>query len=134
MSIAIKICGLKTRETLEAAIAAGADFVGFNFYPPSPRFLEYVAASELGRATPHSVRRVGVFVDASDETLDRAIEAASLDLLQLHGDESPERISAVRARFGLPIIKALPIADPADVTARAPAGIRFTCSSWWSRL
>ena len=115
MSIVVKICGLKTRETLEAAVAVGADFIGFNFYPPSPRFLSFAAASELAGGTPKSVRRVGVFVDASDETLERAIEAASLDLLQLHGDEPTERVSALKARFGLPIIKALAIAHPADV-------------------
>ncbi len=115
MSIVVKICGLKTRETLEAAVAVGADFVGFNFYPPSPRFLSFAAASELAGGTPKSVRRVGVFVDASDETLERAIEAASLDLLQLHGDEPPERVNAIKARFALPIIKALAIAVPADV-------------------
>ncbi|MHA1537846.1 MAG: phosphoribosylanthranilate isomerase [Alphaproteobacteria bacterium] len=115
MSVAVKICGLSTAETLDAAIAAGADFVGFNFYPPSPRYLSLPAAPELARRTPTSVRRVGVFVDASDETLERAIEAAGLDLLQLHGDEPPERVAAVKARFGLPIIKALAIAGPADV-------------------
>ncbi|MCZ6860253.1 MAG: phosphoribosylanthranilate isomerase [Alphaproteobacteria bacterium] len=115
MSIAVKICGLKTRQTLEAAVAAGADFVGFNFYSPSPRFLSFEAASELAGGTPQSVRRVGVFVDASDETLERAIKAASLDLLQLHGEEPPERVSALKARFGLPIIKALAIAVPTDV-------------------
>ena len=115
MSIAVKICGLKTRETLEAAIAAGADFVGFNFYPPSPRYLEIAAAPELASATPPSVRRVGVFVDASDEIIGRAVEACSLDYLQLHGDENPERIAAVKARFGLPVIKALALAVPADV-------------------
>lgn len=115
MSIAVKICGLKTQQALDAAIGAGADFVGFNFYPPSPRFLEISAAPELAGATPPSVRRVGVFVDASDEIIGRAIEAGSLDLLQLHGDEHPERVAAVKARFGLPIIKALAIAVPADV-------------------
>ncbi len=115
MSIAVKICGLTTRDTLEAAVRAGADFVGFNFYPPSPRFLELAAAPELAGATPPSVRRVGVFVDASDEMIERAIEAAGLDLLQLHGDEPPERLAAIKARFGLPIIKALAIAGPADV-------------------
>ena len=124
MSIVVKICGLKTRETLEAAVAVGADFIGFNFYPPSPRFLSFAAASELAGGTPKSVRRVGVFVDASDETLERAIEAASLDLLQLHGDEPTERVSALKARFGLPIIKALAIAHPADVDrAHAYAGL-----------
>lgn len=115
MSIAVKICGLTTRDTLEAAARAGADFVGFNFYPPSPRFLEFSAAPELAGATPPSVRRVGVFVDASDETLERAVKAAGLDLLQLHGDEPPARVAAIKARFNLPIIKAIAIAGPADV-------------------
>lgn len=124
MSIAVKICGLKTRETLEAAVAGGAEFVGFNFYPPSPRFLPFAAASEIAGAAPNSVGRVGVFVDADEETLERAIAAAGLDLLQLHGDEPPERVAALKARFGLPVIKAITIAVAADVDrAQAFAGL-----------
>jgi len=115
MSVIVKICGLTTTETLDAAVEAGADFVGFNFYPPSPRFLSFAAASALAVGTPKSVGRVGVFVDAEDETLGRAIEATGLDFLQLHGDEPPERVAAIKARFGLPIIKAVTIAGPADV-------------------
>ena len=127
MSVTVKICGLTTPETLDAAVAAGADFVGYNFYPPSPRYLSLEAAPDLTARTPKSVRRVGVFVDASDEILARAIEAAGLEFLQLHGAEPPERVTAIKARFGLPVIKAVAIAGPADVDGAEA----FACLADW---
>lgn len=121
--LAIKICGLITPETLEAAIKARADHVGFNFYPPSPRYLTPAAAPDLAARAEGRIMRVGLFVDADDAAIAEAVSAARLDAIQLHGQESPERAAQVRARFGLPIWKALSVASAADVDrAEAYAG------------
>jgi phosphoribosylanthranilate isomerase len=120
MSILVKICGLKSPETLEVALAAGADMVGFVFFAPSPRNLSLADARSL---VPHVCGRalkVALSVDAADVELEQIVEAIRPDLLQLHGSEPPERVSAVRRRFGLPVMKALPIAERADL-----ARIRF---------
>ncbi len=118
--LAIKICGLTTPDTLDAAIEARADHVGFNFFPPSPRYLPLPAAAELAARAEGRIGRVGLFVDAGDEAIGAALAAARLDALQLHGAEPPERAAQVKARFGLPVWKALPVATAADV-ARAGA-------------
>lgn len=117
---AIKICGLTTPETLDAAIKARAEYVGFNFYPPSPRYLSPRDAAALSARAEGRTQRVGLFVDASDETIAEFLAAARLDAIQLHGAETPERAAQVKARFGLPVWKALSIASEADV-ARANA-------------
>ena len=112
---AIKICGISTALTLGAALKAQADYVGFVFYPPSPRHLTLAEAAGLSaQAAGHSLR-VGLFVDADDALLGDAVAAAQLDVLQLHGAESPARVAELKARFGLPVWKALPIAARADV-------------------
>ena len=112
---AIKICGISTAQALEAALKAQADYVGFVFYPPSPRHLTLAEAAGLSaQAAGHSLR-VGLFVDADDALLGDAVAAAQLDVLQLHGAESPARVAELKARFGLPVWKALPIAARADV-------------------
>lgn len=116
----IKICGLITPETLDAAIKARAEYVGFNFYPPSPRYLSPRDAAALSARAEGRTQRVGLFVDASDETIAEFLAAARLDAIQLHGAETPERAAQVKARFGLPVWKALSIASEADV-ARANA-------------
>lgn len=116
----IKICGLTTPETLDAAIKARAEYVGFNFYPPSPRYLSPRDAAALSARAEGRTQRVGLFVDASDETIAEFLAAARLDAIQLHGAETPERAAQVKARFGLPVWKALSIASEADV-ARANA-------------
>lgn len=105
-------------DALEAAVGAGADYVGFVFYPPSPRSLEVETAAALA-AEARGVKRVGVFVDPDDDLLDRVLEAVPLDLLQLHGGESPDRVRAVKDRTGLPVIKAVPIAGRDDLVAAA---------------
>ncbi len=111
----IKICGISTPGALEAAIKARASYVGFVFYPPSPRHLELPDAAELSaRAAGHTLR-VGLFVDPTDALLGDAVAAARLDVLQLHGKESPERVAQLKARFGLPVWKALQVAARADV-------------------
>ncbi|HEX8057071.1 MAG TPA: phosphoribosylanthranilate isomerase [Novosphingobium sp.] len=117
---AIKICGLTTAETLEAAIRTRADYVGFNFFPLSPRFLSLKEAPAMAARAEGRITRVGLFVDAADETIAETVAAAKLDALQLHGGETPERAAQVKARFGLPVWKALSVASESDV-ARAHA-------------
>jgi phosphoribosylanthranilate isomerase len=115
MPVLIKICGLKTPEALDAALVAGADLVGFVFFPPSPRNLGIEPARALGAKVQGRAKKVALSVDATDDELERAIEALKPDMLQLHGKESPERVVAVRSRFGLPVMKALPIEYKSDL-------------------
>ena len=115
---AIKICGLKTPETLDAAIKARADYAGFVFFPPSPRHVELAVAAQLTARVEGKIKRVALTVDADDATIGEILSAARLDALQLHGKETPERTAQVKARFGLPVWKALSVATKDDV-ARA---------------
>jgi phosphoribosylanthranilate isomerase len=115
MSILVKICGLRSPETLDAALAAGADMVGFVFFVPSPRNLSFADARALGGRVRGRAVKVALTVDAGDAQLAEIIAAIKPDLLQLHGSEAPERVSAVRGRFGLPVMKALPVAERADL-------------------
>ncbi|RQW44584.1 phosphoribosylanthranilate isomerase [Novosphingobium sp. LASN5T] len=116
----IKICGITTPQALSATIKARAEYVGFNFYPPSPRFLAFAQAPALAEQAQGRVTRVGVFVDTDDAFLAEAVAAARLDAIQLHGHEAPDRAAQIRARFGLPVWKVLSVATAADV-ARAGA-------------
>jgi phosphoribosylanthranilate isomerase len=116
MSLLVKICGLKTPETLDAALDAGADMVGFVFFPPSPRNVGYEAVRALGERVRGRAQKVALSVDAGDEQLAAIIAALKPDLLQLHGKETPDRVITVRARFGLPVMKVLPIAERADLS------------------
>lgn len=118
--LAIKICGLTTPDALEAAIEARADYAGFVFFPASPRNLALSDAAALATRAEGRIARVGLFVDATDDAIGKALAAAGLDALQLHGQETPERTAQLRARFGLPVWKALSVAAAADV-ARADA-------------
>ena len=111
----VKICGLKTLEALDVALESGADLVGFVFFPPSPRHLGLEAARALGARVQGRAGKVALTVDADDATLAGVVEALKPDLLQLHGVETPERITALRARFGLPVMKAVPIAERKDL-------------------
>jgi phosphoribosylanthranilate isomerase len=120
MSVLIKICGLKTPLALDAALDAGADLVGFVFFAPSPRHIGYEAARALGARVAGRARKVAVSVDAGDDLLQAAIAALQPDVLQLHGRETPERVALVRSRFGLPVVKALPVSERADL-----AGVRL---------
>ena len=115
MSIEVKICGINTPEALRAAVEGGADYVGLNFYPPSPRSVTLEQAAALAAAAPPGVGKVGVFVDVDDETIAGTLAAVGLDMLQLHGAESPARVSEIRARFGLPVMKVVKIAGEDDV-------------------
>jgi len=115
---AIKICGISTADALEAAIKARADYVGLNFFAPSPRYVDARQAADLGARAAGRIGRVGVFVDAKDDVIGEAVAAAALDAIQLHGEETPERAAQIRSQFGVPVWKALPIASLADI-ARA---------------
>ncbi len=115
MNVKVKICGLSTPETLTAAVDAGADFVGFVFYGPSPRSLAPDDARALSAQVPAHVKTVALVVDASDEELAAIIDAISPDYIQAHGSETPERISEIRQRFGTPVIKAIKIREPDDL-------------------
>jgi phosphoribosylanthranilate isomerase len=117
MSVAVKICGLNSAESVAAAVTGGARFVGFVFYPPSPRHLTIEQAAALARTVPAGVTKVGVFVDPDDDFLTRLLDKAPLDILQLHGKETPERLQAIKARFGKMAMKAVPIAEEADLDA-----------------
>jgi phosphoribosylanthranilate isomerase len=115
MAVAAKICGLSSTEGVAAAVDGGAAFVGFNFFPPSPRAITPAQAAVLCALVPAEVQRVGLFVDAEDQAIAAVLEVVPLDLLQFHGSESIERVRQARARFGLSIIKAIPIAGADDV-------------------
>lgn len=116
MTLLVKICGLKTSEALGASLAAGADMVGFVFFPPSPRNIGYEAARSLSAQAEGRAVKVALTVDADDATFERIVESLKPGLLQLHGHETPERVAVVRSRFGLPVMKALPIAERADLS------------------
>ncbi|MEM6354909.1 MAG: phosphoribosylanthranilate isomerase [Pseudomonadota bacterium] len=124
----VKICGLRTPAAVEAAAAAGAAYVGFVFFPPSPRALEPKAAREAALAAPPGVVKVGLFVDPDDALLAKVLETVPLDMIQLHGEETPERVAAVRARYGLPVMKAIGVRETSDldaIDAYAPVADQF---------
>ena len=117
MSVLVKICGLKTPEALDVALEAGADMVGFVFFPPSPRHVGLAAAAELGRCVGDRACKVALIVDADDVLLKSITDALRPDLLQLHGAETPARVQAIKARFGLPVMKAIAVEARADLAA-----------------
>src|ERR1700761_4446909 len=115
MSLIIKICGLSTRETLDVALDSGADMVGFVFFPPSPRHLALEVGRDLGQAVKRRAAKVALTVDADDTTLAGVVEALQPDLLQLHGHENAARLADIKRKFGLPVMKALPVETSADL-------------------
>ncbi len=117
MPLFTKICGLTDATAVEAAVQHGADMAGFVFYPPSPRNLSAEQAEALLSEVPSGIDRVGLFVDPETDFLDKILAKARLDLLQLHGDETPERCRAISVYFGLPIIKAIKVSTKADLKA-----------------
>jgi phosphoribosylanthranilate isomerase len=119
MSLDIKICGLKTEAALAAALAGSASHVGFIFFPKSPRNVDPAAAGRLREAARGKAAAVAVTVDADDHALEGIVAAMQPDMLQLHGAESPERVALVKARYGLPVMKALSIRTAADLDAVA---------------
>jgi phosphoribosylanthranilate isomerase len=119
MSLIVKICGLSTEETLDAALAAGADMVGLNFFPRSPRFVTPERAAGLASRAAGRAEIVALTVDMDDAGIAAIVAAVTPDWLQLHGQETPERVAEVRERFGRPVMKALPIAAADDVARAA---------------
>ncbi|PPB80476.1 phosphoribosylanthranilate isomerase [Albidovulum inexpectatum] len=116
-SVRVKICGLRDMDALQAAVEAGAAYLGFVFYPRSPRHVEVEQAARLALDVPVGVAKVALTVDASDDELDAILSSVPIDLLQLHGRESPERVARIRERFGLPVMKAVGVAGPEDLPA-----------------
>ncbi len=115
MSVLVKICGLSTEATLDAALAAGADLVGLVHFPKSPRHVDLDRARALAERARGRAERVVLLVDPDDALLAAVVERVAPDVIQLHGHETPERVAAVRARFGRPVMKALGIATAADL-------------------
>jgi phosphoribosylanthranilate isomerase len=115
MSLIVKICGLSTRETLDAALQAGADMVGFVFFPASPRHISLETARDLGRQTKGRAVKVALTVDADDATLANIVEALQPDILQLHGRETVARLRDIKQTFGLQVMKAIAVETPADL-------------------
>lgn len=120
MPLDIKICGLKTPETLAAALDGGASHIGFIFFAKSPRYVEPELAGRLREAARGRAKAVAVVVDADDAFLDRIVSETKPDMLQLHGKETPGRVAEVKARYGLPVMKALSVSQAADLDRIAP--------------
>jgi Phosphoribosylanthranilate isomerase len=115
MTVQVKICGLSEPESLHAAVSGGARYVGFVFYPASPRYVAPSMAAELARLVPTGVRTVGLFVDPDDDFLEHVVSQVPFDLLQLHGKETPRRIAEVKAAFNIPVMKAIKVGGPEDL-------------------
>ncbi len=125
MTVEAKICGLSTPEAVDAAVQFGARWVGFVTYPPSPRHIATETLRTLGARVPRGVGRVGLFVDPDDALLDEKLATGVLDLVQLHGAETPERVAVIKRRTGKPVMKAIKVAAPEDVERgiKAYAGV-----------
>ena len=119
MPVEAKICGLKTAETVAAAVEHGAAMIGLNFFKKSPRSVAPEEAGALGRLIPAHVLKVGLLVDDDDARIAAILAVAPLDLLQLHGSETPERVAAIKAKFGLPVMKVIKVRAAGDVARAA---------------
>jgi phosphoribosylanthranilate isomerase len=113
----IKICGITDIAAMKAAAESGARYVGFVFYPPSPRYISRDAARVLAGEAPTGLKIVGLFVDPDNALLDDILGAVPIDMIQLHGSEPPERVAEIRQKYGLPVIKALKIKEKSDLAA-----------------
>jgi phosphoribosylanthranilate isomerase len=117
MPVAVKICGLSTPQSVDVAVEGGAQFVGFVFFPPSPRAIDPAKARALAGRVPASVRKVAVVVDPTDDSLETIVGALDADMIQLHGKETPERVADIRANVGCDVIKAIAVFDAGDVAS-----------------
>ena len=117
MTICVKICGINTVIAMQAAIEAGASYVGLVFYPPSPRSVTISEAAILARIVPNEIKKVGLFVDISNDPLKDIVDQVPLDILQLHGNETPERVVKIKDFTGLPVMKAIHIETSSDFSA-----------------
>lgn len=113
----VKICGIRSVPDVVAAADAGAHYIGFNFFPKSPRYVTPIEANALCLATPEGVAKVALVVNADNDFLDEITDAAPFDMIQLHGAETPERVAEVKSRYGLPVMKVLGVADASDLAA-----------------
>lgn len=113
----VKICGLRGADVMQSAVDAGAAYVGLVFFPKSPRHVTLEMAAGIAQQVPPGIAKVALVVNADDAQLDAMIDAVPLDMLQLHGAETPERVAEIRARYGLPVMKAVGVADADDLTA-----------------
>lgn len=118
----VKICGMTRAQDVAAAAQVGAAYVGLNFFPKSPRYVTPDQARTLALAAPVGLAQVGLFVDPDDSLLDTVLSVVPLDMIQLHGHETPARVAEVKARYGLPVIKAVGVADAADLPALTDHG------------
>ena len=115
MSTRVKICGIKTPDAMTAAIEGGADYVGLNFHPKSPRYFETEVAKYLASYVPDSVKIVGLFVDARNQRIEEILGNVRIDVIQMHGFEKPDRIAGLFDRYKKPVIKAFGIATKEDL-------------------
>ena len=119
MSVLVKTCGMNSQSSIKAAIRAGADYLGFVFYEPSPRHVSYCEAGELALGIPAHIAKVALIVNADDARIEQIIKVLSPDIFQAHGGESPQRIKEISARFGRPVWKAVPVGTADDVAGAA---------------
>ncbi len=115
MSVLVKICGLSTQESVDMAVTSGTHMIGFNFFERSPRYVSPALAGTLCARVPEHIERVGLVVDASDEEIATILDGAALDVLQLHGHETPDRVRDISRRFGLPVMKVCAISEASDL-------------------
>lgn len=123
---AVKICGIKDAENFHAAQNAGADYIGFVFYPPSPRAIDPKAAQELAREKIGRAKIVGLFVDPTDNGLRNVLTHVKIDMIQLHGDESPMRVIEIKAAYNIPVMKAIRVSNASDIDAAT----KFGAADW----
>ena len=127
MKAEVKICGLDRVETVEASVEAGAGMIGFVFYSPSPRSLTPTEASVLTARVPSDVRRIGLFVDPTDEEISKVMDKNRFDMVQLHGEETPQRVLDIKELIGLPVMKVLKISCIQDLNTTS----EYECVTDW---
>lgn len=123
MTVTAKICGINDPEAMRAAISGGASHVGLVFYPPSPRSVSPGEAMGLASVVPEQMRKVGLFVDPENDQIDKTLFVVKLDILQLHGSETPERVADLKSRTGKKVMKVIKVSEPDDL-AQAEAYVR----------